>query len=254
MSSLAELQRAFCDALRSPEAPDPSLLSALLDDGLALQRFQVYRNNFVVLNGDAVADMYPTVKRLLGDSAFRMLATAYVRKHPPKERTLLLYGEEFPGFLESIPELSELPYLSDVARIEYAWTAAYHAADVSSLEAFQIAGVDEQAFENLRLRPHPSICLIDSKYPVYRIWAANQNDSQHELISLDEGPSRLVVIRPGVNVEVREVTLGVYEFLKNLSSEASVGEAYCLTVEVDPEFDLQGFFSTHLFDGTFCSL
>jgi hypothetical protein len=170
MSSLAELQRAFCDALRSSDSPDPSLLSALQDDGFALQRFQVYRNNFIVLNGDAIADMFPTVKRLLGDTAFRMLATAYVRKYPPRERTLLLYGESFAGFLDAIPELSELPYLGDVARIEYAWTVAYHSADVSSLEPHQITGIDEQAFETLKLRPHPSIYLLDSKYPVYRIW------------------------------------------------------------------------------------
>ena len=114
--SLADLQRSFCAALRSSGRPPQLLLDQLLDDGLALQRFNVYRNNFVVLNGDALADMYPVIKRLVGDSAFRLLASAYVRRHPPVQRTLLLYGDRFADFLAAIPELSEFPYLPDVAR------------------------------------------------------------------------------------------------------------------------------------------
>ncbi|MEW8223501.1 MAG: DNA-binding domain-containing protein, partial [Candidatus Thiodiazotropha taylori] len=109
MSLLAELQKSFCDALRTAETPDGALLAMLQDDDLALQRFQVYRNNFIVLNGDALADMFPVVKRLVGEEAFRMLATAYVRQHPPRDRTLLLYGDLFADFLQAIPELSELP-------------------------------------------------------------------------------------------------------------------------------------------------
>lgn len=254
MSPLAELQRHFCDALLIAEAPDPALLSELQDDGFALQRFQVYRNNFIVLNGDAIADMYPVVKRLLGDEAFRMLATAYVRNYPPSDRTLLLYGDAFADFLASIPELSELRYLSDVARLEYAWTAAYHALDVETLKPEQITALSECSLENLRLRPHPSIHFIESKYPLYRIWTLNQSAEQDEVISLDEGPSTIVVIRPDTEVELREVTLGEIAFLKCLCDFSTLGEANAQAQKLDPEFDLEGFLSNHLFDGTFCAL
>ncbi|MES9862126.1 MAG: DNA-binding domain-containing protein [Candidatus Thiodiazotropha sp. LLP2] len=254
MSLLAEMQRSFCDALRSSEPPDSALLDALPNDGLALQRFQVYRNNFIVLNGDAIADMFPVIKRLVGDEAFRMLATAYVRKHPPMERILLLYGEAFPDFLQSIPELSGLPYLADVARLEFAWTAAYHAADAEALQVQQISDLDDSAFESLMLKPHPSIQFLESEYPVYRIWETNQSDDQDEQVSLDEGFCRLVVIRPEMEVEVREVSTGAFIFLKQLHASVTVGEAYEHTVQFDPEFDLQAFFQRHLLDGTFCSL
>jgi hypothetical protein len=248
------LQKHFCDALLTAEAPDPAFLSELQDDGLALQRFQVYRNNFIVLNGDAIADMYPVVKRLLGDEAFRILATAYVRNYPPSDRTLLLYGEAFADFLASIPELSELGYLSDVARLEYAWTAAYHALDVETLKPDQITELSDSSFEHLKLRPHPSIQFLESKYPVYRIWTLNQTDDQDEVISLDEGPSSIVVIRPDTDVEVREVTPGEMEFLKRLCDFSTLGEANAQAQQIDPEFNLERFFINHLFDGTFCTL
>ena len=254
MSLLAALQRSFCDALRTSDAPDSALLSQLQDDDLALQRFQVYRNNFIVLNGDALADMFPVVKRLVGEEAFRMLATAYVRQHPPKDRTLLLYGDLFADFLDSIPELSGLPYLSDVARLEFAWTAAYHAADALPLQPDQLQDLSEEAFAKLQLRAHPSLQLLASDFPIYRIWSVNQSDDQDELISLDEGGCRLIVIRPDNEVQVRVVPVGEFEFVKRLLASATIGEAFEETIQTDPEFDLGRFFSRHLFDGTFCTV
>lgn len=106
---LSELQQLFCDGLRSSEPPAQALLDEIVDDGLQIQRFNVYRNNFIVLNGDALADMYPVIKRLLGDEAFRMLATAYVRKYPPMDRALLLYGERFPNSLQRCPNFPDCP-------------------------------------------------------------------------------------------------------------------------------------------------
>jgi hypothetical protein len=251
MSLLADLQRSFCDALLSPELPPQALLSEIVDDRLAAQRFQVYRNNFIVLNGDAIADMYPVVKRLLGDEAFRLLATAYVRQYPPRERALLLYGDRFADFLTTIPELSGLPYLGDVARLEFAWTAAYHSADEQPLMAEHIARLPAEAITDMQLQPHNSLHLLASEYPIQRIWLVNQNPQHDELIALDEGACRLAVIRPRARVEVRELSKGEFELLSQLADGATVGQAFESAIAVEPEFDLQRFFARHLFDGTF---
>jgi hypothetical protein len=244
----------FCDGLRASSPPSQALLDEIVDDGHRLQRFNVYRNNFIVLNGDALADMYPVIKQLLGEDAFRMLATAYVREYPPRERTLLLYGEQFPDFLAAVPELSGLPYLTDVARLEYAWTDAYHADDAMPLQQHQVAGFSPGELENLKLQPHPSMQCIDSKYPIHRIWSANQNNQLEETISLDEGGSQIVVIRPKLEVEIRQVTNGALTFLRRLSSNDTIAEAYTLATEVELEFDLNAFLARYLFDGTFCAL
>ncbi|MCW8944480.1 MAG: DNA-binding domain-containing protein [Sedimenticola sp.] len=251
MSPLAELQQAFCDALISPKAPSESLLKELVDDGLALQRFNVYRNNFIVLNGDALADMYPVIKRLIGEEAFRVLASAYVRQHPPQERALLLYGDQFPGFLESIPELSELPYLADVARIEYAWTESYHTQDQDNLSEKQVSEIATDKLGECQLLPHPSLHCISSAFPIYAIWQTNQSDDSTESISLDQGESHVIVLRPAIDVEVREVSRGAYHFLKQLQSGNSIDQAYETANELDDTFDPGRFLTKHLFDGTF---
>ena len=254
MKSLSDLQQEFCDLLRTSDPPPRDLMDELLDDGTVLERFNVYRNNFVVLNGDALADMYPTIKRLVGDEAFRSLANLYVRRHPPETRTLLLYGDRFPGFLESIPELSQLPYLSDVARLEFGWTCAYHAPDAQMLGRDEVASISAETFTRFGLEPHPSMHCIGSDYPLYRIWAANQEDGSEETISLDSGPSRIVIVRPGMEVETREVSEGTFLFLQRLQAGESIEDAFNLALQTDSVFDLAVFFAHHLFDGTFCAL
>ena len=254
MKSLSNLQQAFCDLLRTSDPPPRDLMDELLDDGTALERFNVYRNNFIVLNGDALADMYPTVKRLIGDEAFRSLANLYVRKHPPATRTLLLYGDRFPSFLESIPELSQLPYIPDVARLEFEWTCAYHASDAKVLARDEVASIPAETFTRFGLEPHPSMHCIGSDYPLFSIWAANQEEGSDETISLDSGPSRIVIVRPGMEVETREVGEGTFVFLQRLQTGDSIEDAFNLALQTDSAFDLAVFFSHHLFDGTFCAL
>lgn len=254
MKPLAELQQTFCDSLRSPETPPLALLDELLDDGLSLQRFNVYRNNFVVLNSDALADMYPVVKRLVGDAAFSVLATTYVRQFPPQERALLLYGENFPQFIAKLPELSSLPYLPDVARLEYLWTATYHAAEGETITKQEVASINADEFAGIRLVPHPSMHCIRSDYPIFRIWEANQNEEIEELISLDEGSSYIILIRPRTEVEVREVSQGSYIFLCKLQEGDSIDSAYTSATQADASFGLVTFFAHHLFDGTFSSM
>jgi hypothetical protein len=62
-----------------------------------------------------------------------------------------------------------------------------------------------------------------------------------ESISLDEGGSRIVVIRPGVEVEVRKVSAGSLTFLRRLASADTIADAYAQAALIEPEFDLNAF-------------
>lgn len=254
MLPLDDLQRLFCNALRTPDRPSPVLLGELLDDGLAEQRFNIYRNNFVVLNGDALGEMYPVIQQLVGEEAFRFLATRYVREFPPPERTLLLYGEQFAGFLAGLPELAALPYLADVAQLEFAWTDAYHAPDARPLSQRQVSAILPDAFSRVRLRPHPGLHCIRSPYPLFRIWQSNQPDSPEERISLDQGSCNVLVTRPEVEVQVREIPDAEALLLLELKRGATLESAFEAARRIDSDLDLASYLGAHLFDGTFSGI
>jgi hypothetical protein len=54
-----------------------------------------------------------------------------------------------------------------------------------------------------------------------------------------------------MEVEIREVSPGSLMLLSGLACADTIAEAYSRAVEVEPEFDLNSFFSRYLFDGTF---
>ena len=69
-NGLAQLQRAFADAIFFDDAPIPATIRAASGRAHA-SRFGVYRNNVIAGLIKAVAARYPVVRKLLWDDAFR---------------------------------------------------------------------------------------------------------------------------------------------------------------------------------------
>ncbi|MCP2936872.1 DNA-binding domain-containing protein, partial [Salmonella enterica subsp. enterica serovar Typhimurium] len=72
--------------------------------------------------------------RIVGAEFFRAMARVYVRVQPPRSPIMLDYGAGLPDFIRSFEPAAVLPYLEDVARIERAWTEAYHAPEASPID------------------------------------------------------------------------------------------------------------------------
>ncbi|MGS0757134.1 HvfC/BufC family peptide modification chaperone, partial [Roseateles sp. GG27B] len=102
-------------------------------------RLAVYRNNVVSSLVDALAETFPVVEQLVGSEFFRAMAVLFVRQAPPRSRVLAHYGQAFPSFIADFEPAQGLPYLADMARLEVARVAAYHAADADSVSAAMVS-------------------------------------------------------------------------------------------------------------------
>lgn len=116
---------------------------------------------------------YPTVQALVGDEAFALLARALWRRHPPRRGDVGWFGEALPGFIADDEQLADVPYLGDVARLEWALTRAESAADATSDTAsFQwLTEIDPEALSAVLA---PGAALITSVWPVHAVWQAHQ--------------------------------------------------------------------------------
>jgi len=224
VSELAALQQAFGAAIASV---DKAAESAPIFRGpaeTALERLAVYRGNVVGACTKALAGAYPIVAKIVGESFFEGLAREYLRRFPSASGDLNEFGGSLAQFVANFPHTQDLPYLADVARMEWLVHRAYYAAD---------------AVEGSGLRLAPACALLASRWPLARIWEIHQDDYEGEFaVDLDAGPERILIYRPRFRVLVGAISEGGYRFLERLRAGAAPEAALDAALVAEPGFDL----------------
>ncbi len=102
----------------------------------------------------------------------------------------------------------------------------------------------------MRLRLHPSVSLLESPWPIDRIWRANQPGSNPDAtVSLDQGGARLEVYRLEDGVMFRTIAADTYAFRSALASDLDLQGAVGAARRADPSFDLTDALRELLDDG-----
>jgi hypothetical protein len=210
MKSLGEQQREFFREI-------------LGDASSSDVRLALYRRNVAANLHDALAATYPVVRRLVGDAFFREAAAQFARAHPSRSGDLHRYGAELGGFLEAYPHARGLPYLPDVARLEWACAEAFHAADPRGFDFAALAAVSEGARGAVRLTLQPAARLMRSAHPIAAIWNANQ-PGEDGTPSRTAGEDRVLVHREGFVVRTRSLAPADWDFLAAIARGATLGE------------------------------
>lgn len=208
----------FAPALTDPETAPPQ---GLVDpEGRpAGTRFDVYRNNVVVGLTEALATGFPAIRGLVGAGFFTAMAGTFVRAHPPTSPVLTLYGADFPAFLEGFPPVAHLPYLADVARLELALRAAYHAADARAIDPARLETPDlEQAVVTLA----PALALLRSAYPVHAIWRVGIDPAAPKARG---GAQDVLITRPGFDPVATPIPPAAAHFVAAITDGARIEAA-----------------------------
>jgi hypothetical protein len=230
IEALAELQHSFAAAVlgRTSELPIRAATAARAESGLT-----VHRNN--VMSGliKVLAARFPAVRRLLGEDCFLESARRFIATEPPRSPLLLHYGDGFPEFLRSIGHDS---CIADIADLEVARGMAYHAADAASLPPQAFAAIPTERLAGLRLTFHPSVSLLQSRFPIVSLWQANQEAGGAGLPRWR--PEAALIARPMLEVEVWNLPPGGFAFLTALRRDATMAEAADAAMDAAPDFDL----------------
>jgi hypothetical protein len=206
----------------------------------AERRFAIYRHNvFSTLRG-ALADEYPVTKRIVGEGFFNHLADQFIRATPSPAGDLNQFGREWAGYLAAHAEVAALPYLPDVARLEWYWHCAFHAADVAAFDVARLASVPAEQHGALRFRCNPAATLMASRFPLFKIWQVNQPDYAGEMaIDWDVPGDHLVISREGVECTLRVLAKADFRFLQALFAGDNLEMAADAGFACDADFDLQ---------------
>lgn len=224
-------ERVFDGLGRAIRSTTPA---SLLNDGNSSDAriaagITVYRNNVRAAYLRVLHDTFPVVHRLVGEEFFRYLAHEYFHAHPPSGPLVARYGRNLPEFLHSFDPTSALPYLPDVARLEIAWLASYHAAEARCLEPESVITALGEAPDDVRFQLHPSVQLIQSRFPAHTIWLQNKLENK-EKINLSPDGEFVVIKRPAHQVFTETISESLWSTLIALQQGRPISEAIAVAV------------------------
>ncbi|MBO9707501.1 MAG: putative DNA-binding domain-containing protein [Caulobacter sp.] len=237
MLSSADRQEQFAAAILDAGRPIP--IGLWTPPGADRQeRFAVYRNNVAVGLIEALRSSYPVVDRLVGGAFFTAMARMHALAHPPRSPVLLDYGGDFPAFVAAFEPASALPYLADVARLEWAWLEAYHAADAVALTIEDIRGIPAEAALHLRLTLHPSVRALAFTHPALTIWRGHQGQNDPAELSIDDDAEHVLVARPEADVATMILSAGELRFLDAITLGGTLTDATEAAVAAQSGIDI----------------
>ena len=234
---LARTQQAFADALL--DAGQAHAAATLCRGVLVEERLGLYRGSMNATWRRVLGQAYPVLLALVGEEFFAGLARAYGRRYPSQDADLNRFGDGFAAFLVTFPPAAQLPYLPDMARLEWALHLAYYAPDAAGLAAEALASLAPEQLEACRFTLHPACALIHSDWQVVALWQAHQQENAVFPQQM-AAASHALVCRPQWQAQVLAQDAAAYAALRLLMQGKSFGVALDAAFGIDADFDLGG--------------
>ncbi len=228
----ATIQSHFAAALFDP-ATEPEIAAHL---STSPERFALYRGNLSTTWDKVLAAAYPVIRQLVGDEFFTALARAYGKAHPSQSPDLNHFGATLATFLATFEHSAGLPYLPDMARLEWQLHRAHYAPHASAIGPADLAQLAPDAFEMACFRLHPAVSLFASDLAVVPLWQAHAPGGTFP----DEvqRPSFAVIARPVFKTELASLGRAAHAALHALEQGATMGAALDCAFEHDDDFDI----------------
>jgi hypothetical protein len=230
--SLAEFQRWMKSRIRPTQtAPAPEAEELL---NAPEERLSVYAGGYLARMREALADVYEAVQFVLGERAFTELAQAYAARYPSHDYNLSFAGRSLPEFLAGSPIAQQLPFLPDLARLEWLVCRAFHAFEQPPLEPSRLAAPPPEAWDRLRLTFQPSLGVVASAWPIRDIWAARREPRGTVNLQIAGRAQRVLVFRRGLEVRCELLEEPECVLLEGLLAGRTLGEVCQALSQADP--------------------
>ncbi len=214
----------------------------------------IYRNNLLATAQQALAISFPTVLTLIGEGLFNYASRELLISSPPKHGDWALWGDDFPTLLSNLVQLSDYPFVADIAQVDQLRQQSMRAKDSvidqASLQLLATHDIDE-----IYIELTTSQFGLNSDYPVIEFWLShqqrvvsdtaeelNQKFIQQSLDKLVQGDfsQKVLIYRPYYNAEIRELSASEYAWLTLIEQGLSIGKALDVMTnnsELEHDFD-----------------
>jgi len=223
-TALARWQQSLLAALWAPthdEALDQLATPGAPDRNFMWRGIAAYRSHAAAQAVRSLGAAYPVVEYLVGPENFEALSRLLWRERPPQGGDLAQWGAALAAQIEVLPDLvADLPFLADVARVEWALHSMTTLGDAQA-EPASFALLAQEDPENLRLDLAPGTACFSSAWPVVTLIEAQRSRSSLQVPSSETAR----VWRSGWRPRLCNAQPGEPAFLRAVQEGKSLGAA-----------------------------
>jgi Putative DNA-binding domain len=213
---------------------------ASLDVDAAIERLRAYTGGYPARIEDALADSFPALRRVIGARTFAELRARYLPHVPDAIYNLNDVGSGFAAFLATDALTAQLPFAPDLARLEWAVQAAFHARERAPFDPSVLADWALEDWDEAVLELQPSVAVVASPWPIRDVWAARDTPIEEVDIQLEGRPDRVLVHRQGTKVNCESVSEEEALALEALRAGSTLGGIAQELAERGSDADLIG--------------
>jgi len=213
-STLRDAQSVIAASLRGlrriDKTPDASETARQLLTGnerlTPEETLEIYRRQFWLRHTSSLLEDYPGLSGILGQREWETLIESYLTTVPIDSWTLRDLGQDLAEHVAARPQTPHRALCTDMARLEWAYTELFDAAEPSPLDPNELAAIPEDAWPSARITLSPALRLLRVNYPVaqlrkrLRSAAQSASNSTSAIEIPDEKPHNLALYRDPTRV------------------------------------------------------
>ncbi|WP_395605560.1 putative DNA-binding domain-containing protein [Pseudomonas sp. B16120] len=177
---LIDWQLAFEQHLLSEAPPANSGFAATLLGGPTLDvdtGLAIYHNAYLSRLQEVLRHDFGAIWYWLGDEQFCSLTDAYIRRYPSAHYSVRWLGERFAMFIVEHFMAAQSAPLAELARLEWAFTLAFDAAEGEPLTLNDMAHLAPEDWPSLQVALAPSVQQLLCRFNTVAIWRASKDES-----------------------------------------------------------------------------
>lgn len=200
---LREIQAWLAGCIVDPSRLDsagPAAVLGVPPSGDLAARLHAYADGYPARIHESLTEGFPAVMHLVGTGQAFALTQRYIVAHPPRSFNLNHAGSGLVEFLRQDALTASLPFLPDLAWLEWLLLRAFHAEEQAPLDPARIAQWDDGAWASARIRFQPAVAVISSEWPLRDLHDARATPLEEIDIEVRDRPDHVLIRRRGVAV------------------------------------------------------
>lgn len=161
---------------------------------------------------------------MLGGGAFAALVDRYLLQLPPRSYNLNDAGARLAEVLRSDEIALQLPFLADLARLEWAIVGAFHAPLAPAFDPAAVADWTLEDWASARIDFQPGTALVRSAWRIRAVWESRETPVNDIDIDITTDADNVLVRRAGFEVECETIGAAEAMAVDGFLEGATMGE------------------------------